>query len=51
MTRPIRGIAEPPAARSRDFKGAAVRLLKRLAPQRSLTALVIALAVAVSRSV
>ena len=45
MTRPIRGIAEPPAARSRDFKGAAVRLLKRLAPQRSLTALVIALAV------
>ena len=45
MTRPIRGLAEPPAARSRDFKGAAVRLLKRLAPQRSLTALVIALAV------
>jgi ATP-binding cassette subfamily B protein len=38
-------MAEPPAARSRDFKGSAVRLLKRLAPQRSLTALVIALAV------
>lgn len=45
MTRPSRGMAEPPAARSRDFKGSAVRLLKRLAPQRSLTALVIALAV------
>ena len=45
MTRPIRGAAEPPAARSRDFKGSAVRLLKRLAPQRCLTALVIALAV------
>jgi ATP-binding cassette subfamily B protein len=38
-------MAEPPAARSRDFKGSAIRLLKRLAPQRSLTALVIALAV------
>ena len=45
MTRPIRGMAEPPATRSRDFRGSAVRLLKRLAPQRSLTALVIALAV------
>ncbi|CAM3604150.1 ABC transporter ATP-binding protein [Mycobacterium frederiksbergense] len=45
MTRPIRGMAEPPAARSRDFTGSAVRLLKRLAPQRRLTALVIALAV------
>ncbi len=45
MTRPIRGMAEPPAARSRDFKGSAIRLLKRLAPQRSLTALVITLAV------
>jgi ATP-binding cassette, subfamily B, fatty acid transporter len=45
MTRPIRGMAEPPAARSRDFKGSAVRLIKRLAPQRSLTALVIGLAI------
>ena len=45
MTRPIRGMAEPPAARSRNFKGSAIRLLKRLAPQRSLTALVITLAV------
>lgn len=45
MTRPIRGIAEPPAARSRDFRGSAVRLVKRLAPQRSLTALVIVLAI------
>ncbi len=45
MTRPIRGMAEPPKARSRDFRGSAIRLLKRLAPQRRLTALVIALAV------
>ncbi|MGK2868479.1 MAG: ABC transporter ATP-binding protein [Mycobacterium sp.] len=45
MTRPIRGMAEPPAARSRDFKGSAIRLLKRLAPQSSLTALVIGLAI------
>ncbi len=45
MTRPIRGMAEPPTARSRDFRGSAIRLLKRLAPQRRLTALVIALAV------
>lgn len=43
MTRPLR--AEPPATRSRDMRGSAVRLLKRLAPQRRLTALVIALAV------
>ncbi|MCF6387226.1 ABC transporter ATP-binding protein/permease [Mycobacterium sp. MBM] len=45
MTRPIRGVAEPPAARSRDFTGSAIRLLKRLAPQRGLTVLVISLAV------
>ncbi|HKO34706.1 MAG TPA: ABC transporter ATP-binding protein [Candidatus Limnocylindria bacterium] len=38
-------MAEPPKARSRDFKGSAIRLLKRLAPQRRLTALVIALAI------
>ncbi|GAA2531116.1 ABC transporter ATP-binding protein [Mycolicibacterium diernhoferi] len=38
-------MAEPPKARSRDFRGSAIRLLKRLAPQRRLTALVIALAV------
>lgn len=44
MSRPIRGMAEPPAARSRDFTGSAVRLLKRLTPHRGLTALVIALA-------
>ncbi|MGK2903790.1 MAG: ABC transporter ATP-binding protein [Mycobacterium sp.] len=45
MTRPIRGMAEPSAARSRDFKGSAVRLVKRLAPQRSLTTLVIGLGI------
>ncbi|MGK2855529.1 MAG: hypothetical protein ACSLE3_15710, partial [Microbacteriaceae bacterium] len=38
-------MAEPPAARSRNFKGSAIRLLKRLAPQRAMTALVIGLAI------
>ena len=44
MTRAMRGM-EPPTVRSRDFTGSAIRLVKRLTPQRSLTALVIALAV------
>ncbi|MGU3497291.1 ABC transporter ATP-binding protein [Mycobacterium sp. C31M] len=44
MTRAMRGM-EPPTRRSRDFTGSAIRLVKRLTPQRSLTALVIALAV------
>ncbi|AHC26779.1 MULTISPECIES: ABC transporter ATP-binding protein [Mycobacteriaceae] len=44
MTRPARGM-QPPTVRSRDFTGSALRLLKRLTPQRMLTATVIMLAV------
>ena len=44
MTRPMRGM-EPPTVRSRDFTRSAVRLVRRLTPQRGPTALVIALAV------
>ncbi|MGW0162498.1 ABC transporter ATP-binding protein [Mycobacterium sp. NPDC003323] len=35
---------EPPTVRSRDFTGSALRLLKRLIPQRGLTVVVISLA-------
>ena len=41
----MRGMPQPPAARSRDFTGSAVRLVKRLTPQRGLTAAVIALGI------
>jgi ABC-type multidrug transport system fused ATPase/permease subunit len=41
----VRGPAQPPAQRSRDFTGTALRLLKRLAPQRGLAAAVIALGI------
>jgi ABC-type multidrug transport system fused ATPase/permease subunit len=34
MGRPVRGVGQAPAERSRDFMGTVVRLLKRLAPQR-----------------
>lgn len=44
MTRPMRGM-EPPVTRSRDFTGSAIRLVRRLTPQRGLTATVIALAI------
>ncbi|QVI29744.1 ABC transporter ATP-binding protein [Mycolicibacterium neoaurum] len=44
MTRPMRGM-QPPTVRSRDFTGSALRLLKRLTPQRMLTATVIMLAI------
>ncbi|WP_102143754.1 ABC transporter ATP-binding protein [Mycobacterium hubeiense] len=46
MGRPIRGVMQAPTERSRDFKGSAIRLVKRLTPQRGLTALVILLGVA-----
>ena len=36
VNRPISGVVQTPAQRSRDFRGAAVRLVKRLAPQRRL---------------
>jgi ATP-binding cassette, subfamily B, fatty acid transporter len=45
MGRPIRGVVQAPTERSRDFKGSAVRLVKRLTPQRGLTTLVILLGV------
>jgi ABC-type multidrug transport system fused ATPase/permease subunit len=44
MTRRIGG-AEPPAVRSKDFKGSALRLVKRLTPQRTLTATVLLLGI------
>ncbi|TFV57544.1 ABC transporter ATP-binding protein [Mycobacterium sp. PS03-16] len=46
MGRPLRGLPQAPAERTRDFRGSALRLVKRLTPQRGLTALVIALGVA-----
>ncbi|MDT5195705.1 MAG: ATP-binding cassette, subfamily fatty acid transporter, partial [Mycobacterium sp.] len=46
MGRPIRGAVQAPTERSRDFKGSAIRLVKRLTPQRSMTATVLLLGVA-----
>ncbi|WNG95571.1 ABC transporter ATP-binding protein [Mycobacterium sp. ITM-2016-00318] len=46
MERPIRGIVQAPTERSRDFKGAAIRLVRRLTPQRGPTAAVIAIGIA-----
>jgi ABC-type multidrug transport system fused ATPase/permease subunit len=46
MGRPIRGVVQTPTERSRDFKGSALRLVRRLTPQRGLTALVILLGIA-----
>jgi len=45
VTRAIgfRGVQQGPAERSRDFRGTAIRMVKRLAPQRFLTATVITL--------
>ena len=49
MTRPMRrtlgGVSQAPTERSRDFKGSAVRLVKRLTPQRVLTASVLLLGI------
>lgn len=39
----FRGVQQGPAERSRDFRGTAVRMVRRLAPQRLLTAMVITL--------
>jgi ABC-type multidrug transport system fused ATPase/permease subunit len=39
------GGAEPPAIRSKDFKGSALRLVKRLTPQRTLTVTVLLLGI------
>jgi ATP-binding cassette, subfamily B, fatty acid transporter len=45
IARPIRGVVQAPTERTRDFKGSAVRLVKRLTPQRGLTTVVILLGV------
>jgi ATP-binding cassette, subfamily B, fatty acid transporter len=45
LTRPVRGMVQAPTERSRDFKGSAIRLVKRLTPQRGLTAAVILLGI------
>jgi ATP-binding cassette, subfamily B, fatty acid transporter len=45
MRGPVRGMVQAPTERSRDFRGTAIRVVKRLTPQRGLTAAVIALAV------
>lgn len=45
MDRPLRGVAPPPAQRSRHFKASAIRLVKRLAPQRKTAAAVIVLGI------
>ncbi|BBY82548.1 ABC transporter ATP-binding protein [Mycolicibacterium pulveris] len=45
MARPIRGVVQAPTERSRDFTGSAVRLVKRLTPQRALAVSVILLGV------
>jgi ABC-type multidrug transport system fused ATPase/permease subunit len=46
MTRPLGRLQQAPTERSRDFKGTAIRLVKRLTPQRGPTSLVILLGVA-----
>ncbi|MDT5007653.1 MAG: ATP-binding cassette, subfamily fatty acid transporter [Mycobacterium sp.] len=45
LGRPIRGMVQAPTERSRDFKGSAIRLVKRLTPQRGPTAAVLLLGV------
>jgi ATP-binding cassette subfamily B protein len=45
VTRPLGRLQQAPTERSRDFKGSAIRLVKRLTPQRGLTALVMLLGV------
>jgi len=46
MGRSMGGIVQAPTERSRDFKGSAMRLVKRLTPQRGMTAAVLMLGVA-----
>ena len=45
MGRPTAGMVQAPTERSRDFRGSAVRLVKRLTPQRTLTATVLLLGI------
>ena len=42
----FRGLPQAPTERTRDFKGSAVRMVKRLIPQRGLTSLVLLLGIA-----
>lgn len=44
-TPPVRGAVQAPTQRSRDFKGSAIRMIKRLAPQRVPAATVIVLGI------
>jgi hypothetical protein len=46
MTRPLGRLQQEPVQRSRDFKGSALKLVRRLTPQRGLTAIVLLLGVA-----
>ncbi|MDA4087344.1 putative ABC transporter ATP-binding protein [Mycolicibacterium hassiacum DSM 44199] len=43
--RPIRGVIQAPTERTRDFAGSALRLLRRLAPQRALVVAVLLLGI------
>ena len=43
--RPFRGVVQAPTERSRDFRGTIIRLIKRLTPQRGLTAAVMLLGI------
>lgn len=45
MTRPMRSVLTTPNEPTRDFRGTAIRLLKRLTPQRGLTLTVLSLGV------
>jgi ATP-binding cassette, subfamily B, fatty acid transporter len=45
VDRPIGGVVQTPAQRSRDFRGSAIRLVKRLASQRGLSFAAISLAI------
>ena len=45
MNRPIGGAMNAPTQRSKDFRGSALRLVKRLTPQRTLTAMVLLLGI------
>jgi len=41
----LKGMIQPPTERSRDFRGTAIRLVRRLTPHRGMTAAVIALGI------
>jgi ATP-binding cassette, subfamily B, fatty acid transporter len=45
MTRPMRSVMAPPTEPTRDFRGSALRLVRRLTPQRALTLTVLSLGV------